>query len=170
MAYITNNLLPDRDVYDVDVIEGLDVNSQQFKDFLVRLYQITNDIKISVNSRDGGFWPLGEFNTGMQYYPNPADPTATPRTINRCVVNFGALPNNATKVVNHNINAGIGTTTNYFFIGHSAWANDTTNLIYFPIPSVSPTTGNNVFLSVGQTQVAITTNFNATAFTTDVTL
>jgi hypothetical protein len=169
MADIPSNLLPLLQKYSDDVIQGLDVKSEEFKNFLVFLRDSINDINTSVNQRDGGSWANGEFNTGMQYYPNPADPTATPRTIFRCVVPFGALPNNAPKSVNHNINPGTGTTANYFFVGHSAWANKTTvAFAYYPIPQndgVNITT-----LTVSQTQVTITTNFDATAFSTDVTL
>lgn len=167
MAMLPNNLVKETDNYDVDVIQGLNVNSQEFKEFLVRLRQEINEIRISLNARDGGYRVLGEFNTGMQYYPNAAVPTMY-RTINCCTVNFGALPNAGTTLVNHNINPGTGTTANYFFIGWDAMANNTGALTYLTIPYNDGT--NIISLSVTQTQVSITTNFNASAYTTDVTL
>ncbi len=172
MAEIPNNLLPQRDVYDVDVIQSFDVDSQDFKDFLVRLYQITNDIKISMNARDGGYFPLGEFNSGMQYYPNTIalDPTATPRTIFRDTVNFGALPNAGSKSVNHGINPDLpGVTADYRFLWWYAMANDPVNFSYYPIPQAD-VAGNITDLYVTQTQITISTNWNASAYSTDVTL
>ncbi len=162
MANYINSFVPINSVYDVDVIQGLNINSKEFKDFLVRLRQDTNGIAISVNGRDGGFFGIGEYNTGTQLYPNAADPTNY-RTIIRTVVDFGALPNAAIKAVNHNINPGTGTTANYIFTKVFATASDTTGLTYFSL-NYMDIAGNIAVLTATQTQVVIETNFNATNY------
>jgi hypothetical protein len=164
MADMPNALLQTTDVYDVDVIEGLDVNSKDFKEFLVRLRQSINNIALSLNSRDGGYYGIGEFNAGMQYFPDPNDPTALYRTVTRTVVNFGTLPNNTTKSVAHGINTPTGVTSSYIFTHIYACATDTTTPTAFPIPA-HDTSGNTTYISVDATNVSITTNWNATAYT-----
>lgn len=150
-------------MYDVDVIKGLDINSEEFKNFLVRLAQDITGIAISVNGRDGGYFGLGEYNTGTQYFPNTVEPTVY-RTVFRTVVDFGTLPNTATKTVAHNINSPTGTTADYIFTRIYAAANDRVTPDYIPLP-LSTVTGLIVDLSADSTNVIITTNFNATAYT-----
>jgi hypothetical protein len=157
-----NSFLPITDVYDVDIIRGLDINSEEFKEFLVRLRQSINNMAISINSRDGGYYGLGEYNSGAQFFPNTV---LEYRTVLRTVVDFGTLPNNAAKSVNHNINSAAGgTNANYIFTRIYATASDPIGFTYIPIPYVA-VGGNIVALIVTQTQVTITTNFNATNYT-----
>jgi hypothetical protein len=159
MANYINSLVPISSVYDVDVIEGLDINSKEFKDFLVRLRQDINGIAISVNGRDGGSFGLGEYNTGTQFFPDAADPT-TYRSVVRTVIDFGALPNVGVKLVNHNINTPTGTTVNYVFTRVYGVASNPTILRYLPIPYTEPG-GFIASLFVTATQVGIETSFNA---------
>lgn len=159
MANYINSLVPISSVYDVDVIEGLDINSKEFKDFLVRLRQDINGMAISVNGRDGGSFGLGEYNTGTQFFPDAADPTSY-RSVVRTVIDFGALPNAGVKLVNHNINTPTGITVNYVFTRIYGAASNSTLLTYLPLPYSDPA-GNIASVNVTATQVGVQTNFNA---------
>jgi hypothetical protein len=162
-----NSFLETTDVYDVDTIRGLDVDSEEFKEFLVRLRQNVNNIAISVNNRDGGFYPLGEFNTGRQLFPI-LDPVTNElleyRSILRDTIDFGALPNAGVKLVNHHINPPTGTTIRYVFTHIYGAATNPTLLTALPIPYSDPA-GNIISLNVTQTQVGVQTNFNASLYT-----
>ncbi len=155
------------DVYDVDVIRSLDVKGDEFKEFLVRLRQNTEKIAVAVNFRDAGYYIEELFNCGQVYFPNKALSSSTPqeptyRAVYRKVVDFGALPNAGAKSVAHgipNIDAQVTFSRIY------ATASDPIGLTYIPIPNFSVAGANQVDISVGVTNVTITTNFNATAYT-----
>lgn len=164
MANRPNAFIETTDVYDVDIIKGLDVNSEEFKEFLVRLRQNINNIALSLNGRDGGYYTLGEFNTGLQYFPASTDPSATYRSVTRTVVNFGVLPNAATKTVTHMINGDTGITANYIFTHIYGAATNPNALTAIPIPYIA-TIGNIVELDITQFNVSIRTNFNASIYT-----
>lgn len=167
-----NAFLATTDVYDVEAIQALDVNSEEFKEFLVRLRQSINNIALSVNNRDGGFYTLGEFNTGAQVFPT-VDPVTLEvseyRSVIRDTINFGTLPNNGTTAINHTINPPTGTTTNYTFLHIYGAATNTAALQAISLP-YEDTAGNIASIIVTQTQVVITTNFNASAYTAIIVL
>lgn len=154
------------DVYDVDVIRSLDIKSDEFKEFLVRLRQSTNNIAVALNFRDAGYYIQELFNCGQVYFPNLALSSSTNqeptyRAVYRIVVNFGNLPSNNTKSVVHNI-PNIDATT--VFTRIYAVATNPTALNYFPIPNYD---GVNVTsIDVDAVNVNITTNWNALAYTT----
>src|SRR5678815_1473821 len=113
MANFPNNLgpgafLPTTDVYDTQAIYELDIKSEDFKEFLVRLRQSTNNIALVVNIKDSGYYVLTEFVNGQAFFPNPLLSSTTQqapvfRQVFRKVINFGALPNAGTKSVAHGI-------------------------------------------------------------------
>jgi hypothetical protein len=75
-------------------------------------------------------------------------------------VNFGALPNTATKSVAH----GITITTATTFTRIYATASDTSGSTYIPIPFSSPTLVSNIQITVDATNVNITTGSNRSNF------
>lgn len=163
---VANALIPTTDVYDVEAIYSLDIQSQDFKEFLVRLRQSTNNIAIAVNYRDAGLYVEELFICGQQYFANKTlssgtRQTPTYRSVYRKVVDFGALPNAAAKIVAHditNIDAQVTFTRIY------ATATDPVAFNYIPIP-IAFVGGNIIDLQVDAVNVTITTNFNATNFT-----
>ncbi len=157
--------VPTTNVWDVTQLYSVDVNSPEFKELLVRLYQNINNISLLLNIKDTGYYPLEEFLTSQGYFPSAAmianDYTsANTRGVFRKVINFGALPNTATKSVAH----GISITTTFTFTRIYATASDTTGLTYIPIPYASPTDASNIELSVDVTNVNITTGSNRTNY------
>lgn len=158
--------LPTTDIFDVSRIYELDVNSQEFKEFLVRLRQSINDIALVVNVKDSGYYFDQEFVNGQAYFPNPSLSSTTsqnpvPRQVFRTVVNFGALPDTASKSVAHNLTID----SNFSFTRiYGTATNPSTSFI--PIPYASPTGANAIEISVDATNVTITTGSNRTAYTT----
>lgn len=156
--------LPSTYLFDVAQLQQLDVNSPEFKELLVRLYQNINSICIALNLKDSAYYNTMEFVNGQLWFPNPlltSGTATTPafRQVYRKVINFGALPNTATKSVAHNIiiNTGCSFTRIY------ATASDTTGLTYLPIP-FSDAGVNNIQLEVDATNVNITTTSNRTNY------
>jgi len=151
--------VPTTFIFDVQQIQSVDVNSPEFKELLVRLYQNINIMANVLNIKDSGFYNTQEFVNGQIFFPNPAFSSATSavpvfRQVYRTVVNFGALPNSATKSVPHLITCTPATTFTRIY----ATASDTTGLTYIPIPYASTSTI--VELKVDSTNVNITTNAN----------
>lgn len=147
-------------VWDVAQLYQMDVNSPEFKELLVRLYQNVNNISILLNLKDTGYYNQQEFVNGQLYFPNPAKNTQNFRQVYRMTINFGALPNTTTKSVPHNIPITVGVTFTRIY----ATASDTTTPAYIPIPFVD-TGGNDIQIDVDGTDVNITTTSDRTNFT-----
>jgi hypothetical protein len=164
--------LPTTDIFDRSAIDALDVKSQEFKDFLVRLYQATNNISIVVNIKDSGYYDTQEFINGQLFFPDKSLSSSTAkapefRQVFRMVVNFGALPNTTSKSVAHGIDINTATDNNlYTFTRIYGCTSDTTGFTYLPIPYASSTAANNIELSVNSTNVVITTGINRTNYDT----
>ena len=158
-------LVPTTDVWNVGPIYDLEI-SEPFKDILVRLYQNLNNMSLSLNARDVGYYDTQEFLNSQVFFPNPANNSSTPtlatyRAVFRKVINFNGLPNTALKSVPH----GILCLPSTSFTRIYATATDPVNFDYIPIPYASPTLANNIELNVDGTNVNITTGSDRTLFT-----
>lgn len=147
-------------------IQQVEVTSPEFKDLLVRLYQNINTISIVLNAKDSAIYDEEEFVNGQSFPPLPTTPGNTPqpsRQVFRKIVEFGALPNTATKSVAH----GITITSGFNFTRIYATASDKSGAgtSYIPIPYASNTLANNIELNVDATNVNITTGIDRTAYT-----
>lgn len=147
---LSANLVPESYIFPQD-------NPEEF-DVALRTYLST--ISFAVNSKDSGIFSTEEVVTGQQFVPTFSTDTAAnvnPRNVFRKVINFGVLPNNASKSVAH----GITTTQDFTFTHIYATATDpgvTTITEAIPIPYVNVTTPTDgVELTVGPTNVTITT-------------
>ena len=159
------SFVPTSYVWDVARLYEIDINSDEFKELLVRLYQNINAISLSLNIKDTGMYNTSEFVNGQIYFPNPAlnSSTATTpdfRQVYRVVIDFGLLPNAVAKSVPH----GIVVTTMTTFTRVYATASDTTGLTFIPIPYASLTLANVVEISVDATNVTITTGIDRTNY------
>lgn len=135
---------------------NFDVSDQ---DLRLLLQQIYFALAYQINEKDVGSYETIEQLNGQQYF-DPAN-AQRKRYVFRIVVNFGALPNTATKSVAH----GITVDANTNFTRIYATASDTTALTYIPIPYVDPTTlANGIELDVDATNVNITTAANYSAY------
>ncbi len=154
-------------ILDVARLQETNVNSDEFKELLVRLYQNLNQMCLSLNRRDAGKYITSEFVNGQLWYPNPALNSTTAqrpmeRQVLRKVINFGALPAAAgTKSVPHNIVCTNATTFTRIY----ATSSDVTNKVYIPIPYASSNAADIIELSVDATNVNITVASNKSSFT-----
>lgn len=147
-------------VLDVSALYQMNIDPG-IRELLVRLYQITNNIALILNLKDTGIYNTQEFVNGQTFFPNPALSSAsstTPvfRQAYRILINFGALPNTATKSVAHNIPITPATTFTRIY----GTANNTTGNSYIPMPY-----GTAVLITVDATNVNITTTADYTAYT-----
>lgn len=155
--------VPTTDVFDV-LNDNINLSGEEGKLFLVRLRQSVNNMALVTNIKDSGYYLPAEFVNGQLYFPNP-DPAITApaaknavyRQVYRMVVNFGALPNTATKSVAHNIpNISADFT---FTRMYGAASKPTVAYSYLPIPN------SDITLSADATNVNVTTVANLTAYT-----
>ena len=157
-----NVFLPTTYNIDVSRVYNTNVSSPEFKELLVRLYQDLNRICTTINLKDTGYYIEQELINSQLLFPNPATQPSSYRQIFRMTINFGALPNNTTTSVAHNIDI----TNTYTFTRIYGAASNTTGLMYIPLPYVSTTTTNNIQLDVISTDVVITTTADYSAYTT----
>jgi hypothetical protein len=160
--------LPTTQIWDVASIESMDVTSQDFKELIIRLYQNLNLMANAINSKEYALYDTLEGSNGQMFFPNPAyTPTTNMapnwRPVYRTVVNFGALPNTATKNVAHNlvINPSFSCTRLY------GCATDPVNKVFLPLPFSSPVLVDNILLQADNTNVTVTTGIDYSMY--DVT-
>lgn len=158
--------VPTTNVWDTNELQDINVNSDEFKELLIRLYQNISNIAVATNLKDSAFYNnTMEFVTGGQFFANPAISSASAQTptlrpVFRTVVNFGALPNAATKSVAHNITVN----TAYTFTRIYGCATNP-NTSFIPLPYASPTLNKNIEINADATFVNITTGIDRTAYT-----
>lgn len=153
------------DVWDTAQIYQANIKDPELELLLVKLYQNLGIMATAVNWKDSGYYFTREFVNGQIFFPNPVNNSSTQtapaeRQVYRQTINFGALPNNATKTVAHNI--PITATTTFTRIYGAA--SDTSGNNYIPLPYVDAA-GSNVQLSVNGANVTVTTTSNRTNFT-----
>lgn len=158
--------VPTTQVWDVARFYQVDVESREFKELLVRMYQQINLIATVLNVKESGIYPLQEFVTSMQWFEDPALNSSTAlqpelRPVIRKVIDFGTLPNTGTKSVAHGITI---TPATRFTRIYGVASDPSTSFI--PLPYASPTLVNNIELNVDAVNVNVITGSNRTAYTT----
>lgn len=166
MADAKGIYVPNNYVWDVAQVGEVDVNSEEFKELLVRLYQNINNITIALNLKESGYYLDAEFINSQLFYPNPALTSSYQdyskfRNVFRKVIIFGALPAAGTKSVPH----GIPVNAAYTFTRIYGVANNQTGMSYLPLPYASPTLANNIELNVDGTNINITVGTDRSAYT-----
>lgn len=170
--------LPSTYTFDVAQIYQTDVNSPEFKELLVRMYQNINSIILSLNLKQSGIYDnTDEFVTGAVFYPRPGLTSTTEqesalRQEYVKPIDFGALPNAGNKSVPH----GIVFNSQTMFTHIYATATDSTNLqaisinytdaglVTVPPPTLTPSPLGNVQIYVNATDVWIRTTANLSNF------
>lgn len=153
-------------IWDVSEIYSTDVNSEQFKELIVRLYQNVNNIAVNLNIKDTGYYPLFEFLNGQLFFPNPNQQTnpsssSVYRQVYRTTVIFGALPNATTVSVPHFIPVMQG----YTFTRIYGAASNVSSTSFLPLPYASPTLNQNISLNADNANVNITTAIDYSGYT-----
>jgi hypothetical protein len=160
------SFIPTTQVWDVGEIYSADNISPELKEILVRLYQNLNVQAMASNTNVTGIYDTSEFVNGKTYFPNPtlnsmSGTTPTQRQVFRTVLNYTTgLPNTGSVTIPHNLTI----TNNFTFTQIYGATSDTTNHVYLPLPYASAA-GGTIELSVGVTNVTITTSSNRSSFT-----
>lgn len=162
--------VPTTYIWDVQQFINSDINSADFKELLVRMYQNISSMIQVMNIKDTGMYNTSEFINSQIFFPNPAlnsttDQTPEFRQVYRKVINFGALPAVGTVSQPHGITCTINTS---FTRIYGCATKPTVAFAYIPLPYVSASAiANNLELNVDDTAVNITTGgFNYSAYTT----
>lgn len=123
--------VPTSVIYDSQRIFEADVNSNDFKQLIVRLYQSINILSLAINAREVGTYSTDEFVIGNLYYnPDPAH-ISNLRPIFRKTFNTGALVPGPNPGIPH----GLTFTTSWQPVHIYGVACDTVNKVYWPMPN-----------------------------------
>jgi hypothetical protein len=146
-------------IFDVGRLYEVDVNSEEFKELLVRLYQNVNNIALALNLKESALYLLEEFNTGAQYFDPTANNQLLLRPQFRRTYNIGAVPVGVTTVA-HGLTIG----TTWVFTDIYGALTDNIGFNYYPLPWSSAAGATNIELKVNATNIVITNN-SGIAFT-----
>jgi len=160
--------VPLTEVFEIENLDQIDINSPEFRDFLVRLRQIFNNHAMALNLKKTGIYTKTEFVDGEVWFPDPNLSSQTSRKPTErqkvsIVIECGALPNATTKTIPHGIT--FPTPDTYTAIKITGAASDYTNKVKIPLPYASPTLANNIEINIDDTNVNITTGIDRTSFT-----
>jgi hypothetical protein len=144
-------------IWDVQQIQQVDVNSQEFKELLIRLYQNLNLMANVINAKDTAIYSLQPVIASNSWFANPANNSSTAavaddRTEIRQTYLF-ALPTGTTTIPH-----GITITKNTTFTFINGAANDTTGFNYYPLPWPSASGTTNISVVLNATNIVITNN------------
>jgi hypothetical protein len=140
------------DVWDLSSIQTMDVNSQEFKLLLVRLYQNLNNIVLALNLKDSAYYIKTPFVTGQQFFTTTQTINENYRPSYRIVIETGALAA-GTKTVAH----GLAVTSSWVFTRIYGVATDSVGLNYYPIPFAGAA-GAFISVVVNSTNVIVNNN------------
>ena len=154
----------------------MSISSQDFESYLPLYDFIPDDweeakpalveqlkrISNAVNVREIGWYLDNELLSGKQMFPGTSSANDQQfRSIFRIVINFGALPNAATKSVAHNIPFNANFSLTHLYAG----ATDPVGFHALQIPYASPTLNENIKINIDATNVNITTAIDYSAYT-----
>lgn len=151
------------DVWEISRLQDIDVNSEEFKLLLVRLYQNVNNIAIALNLKDSALYPLTQFVNGQQFFStDPNNPNNT-RSAFRIVIDVGPLGAGVTTVPHGlPIQTSLVDLSTWTFtrIYGAATRPDLNQALgdYYPLPFASAGGANNIELKANNTNVVITNN------------
>lgn len=152
------SFIPTTNIWDPSELYSIEVTSPEFKELMVRLYQNLNNMSLSMNTRDAGFYALTEFVNGQVWFPDPNLSSQTQRTPTlrqdfRKVYNLGPLVGGIIATAPLDITLTSTTTFTRIY----GVANDTTNQIYYCLPFIDPIGAvDNIVLSVSGGNVTVT--------------
>lgn len=156
-------VIPTTYIYEIESIKERGLDKELLRNIFVHLYQDINNICLALNLKVSGYCFNEEFMNGKVLFPNPNLIKSNPvgRQIFQKTIICGALPNNTTITIPHNINVMFS----YTFYDIYGCATNSTNLTFITLPYASCTAvANNVELWVDATNVYIKTGVDMSAF------
>ena len=157
----TGLYVPTTYIWDVAELYQIEVNSPEFKELLIRLYQNVNNMILSLNLKDTGLYQTQELVNGQVFFNPNSSRLVDARSCFRTLVSCGQLANTGTTNTPH----GIAFTSTYTLTRMYGAATDPTGLNYIPLPYASPTAAHNIELNADGTNVNIITGSNRSNFT-----
>lgn len=148
----TGSFVQTTQVWDVSALYDVEVTSPAFKELLVRLYQQINNMALSLNLKDTGYYITQEFVNGQQYFSTTNNQN-TLRSVFRLVVDTGALAAGVNTVA-HGLTIG----TTWSFTRIYGVATDIAGGNFCALPWASAGGANNIELAVGNANIVITNN------------
>ena len=157
--------LPLTAVYDPESMARLNTVAPELKEFVIVSGQNYNNIASVVNLKETGYYITTEIVNSQLWFKSSITSVTQSifRNAFRLVIDFGALPNAATKSVAHNIQgltAGVMSWTKIYGTATDAAGNG------IPIPYASNTPNANIEINVDLVNVNVTTAIDYSAFTT----
>lgn len=148
------------EIFDPSLIQQMDVQSDEFKEFLNILTRTINDMNLLLNIKDTGYYVLQEFVNSQVYFADPTLSSTTAqaptlRNVFRKVINFGTLPNSGTTSVAHGL-----TIDNNWIFTRMYGCSTNPGTAFVPIPN------QDIKLSADATNVTITTTAAYAGYTT----
>lgn len=139
------------------------------EEFRTRMIQVINDMCISINSKESGWYSDESTITGEKVLPTysknlEGSQSVYYRTVRRKLIYTGALPNNGTKQIAHNIQFPKKS------VGWRIWGcasiidGDENLRAFFQMPLGSPNQSSNVELYATENHVVIVTGTDRTNF------
>ena len=162
MPQIQSPLLSTTQIFDLTSLRDVDVKSDEFKEFIVRLYQEVNKHAIFINQKDHGIYSIEQYGSCKQYFPVVTGGNF--RGIARTALPFTFAGNSpGTVTVPHGITFNADTRV----VLTQCEANDPTAPLNIPIPFVDVTGGGagNIERYMDNTNVYIVTAIDYTAYT-----
>lgn len=159
MAYIpdqqknTGSFVPTTVILDVAQLHEVDVNTPEFKELLVRLYQTVNNISIALNSKDSAYYIQEEFVTSQLWFNPSSSNQLDLRAGFRKTINIGPIAAGATATIAHGLT--VTSTWKWTFINGAA--TDTVNLLGYSI-SYADMAGNTLSARTTSTNVIVENN------------
>lgn len=166
MRSFSGSFIPTTYIWDLAQVQEVDINSPEFRELLVRLYQNLNEIALNLNIKDTGYYTADAFTNGQLFLKDPTiagnPQEGLYRQVVRKVILVGPLLNTAEKIIPH----GIVVTSTTVFTRIYGTANDRVGNNYIPLPYSSPTAlSAAIELRADATNVYVRTGSNRINFT-----
>lgn len=158
----TGSFVQQTPIFDVGRLYEIDVNSEEFKELIVRLYQQVNNVSLALNNKISGYYIEEEFVTGANYFnPNSTfDNQLELRPEFTKTFNIGALPLGVLPPVAH----GLAVTNTWQFTHiYGAATKNTAPFESYPIPYAGAA-GSYISLNIDGTNIYLDNN-SGIAFT-----
>ncbi len=148
--------------YDTHIIMDMDIESDEFKEFLVRLRDTITAHAIAINQREIGSYSQIEIISGNAFSFNINDKSSVKDKIeSRVWIETNALPASGTKTIAHGIDFSNDVITSTRIIG--AATNSSTN-DSIPLPYSSPVLNENIGVRIDNTNIYITVGKNWSSY------
>lgn len=165
--------VPTVEVFDVSELMGANINDELWKEYLVRMRQVVNNIALALNMKETALYDRAQFLPSASWFPRDTlssatdpSPTSLYRQAFRMVVNFGALPNTTTKSVAHGIEEVSEKFSVVRLYGASTAGTNPGTMSFIPLPYASPTLTDCIELYADATQVTVRTGADWSAYHT----